>query len=541
MAKMYSYEYIISFKIKNQSKIDELDQFIEMYNNLINQDSIKPLFSQTYKYDLFPKKKVYKKFKIKNKNAWVPTIPKTNIEKIRKIIRIILNKITEKNYNILIETLICEINKFNTSDVLEILATEIIDKVIDDNNFHNIYIKLCNRIWSLKSWHEDLITIVIDDNNKLYWHKNSMNDNDLNGPFDSENDIRIYTDKYINFRYMLLEILQQKFMRKDEYIKDSNQPDINEDLRYKYRRYIFSIIEFIGKLYKKNMISEVIIHLCLLDLINYHKQDDQIIQEYVECFHILWKIIDEKIISPMKPDLANQYFNYIKEHIMIHNWPLRIEFMLDDIKERYEKKYKQHRNNELNKNFTKNNFTRNSISNKQKFTRNNIISKNMTINTNIKNNIIKIKEDLCNNIDEENNLNGKTNEECDDDICDKIENIIYDYKNNNKIDQNNIIRELNKYSENINKILDIIIYISLENPNYQKKYIQLLSKCNFIKNGNIIQALDRAMTHIDDIILDIPNAKNNLLNFIADSMKCLEIDNKNGIINNIIFILGCEL
>lgn len=481
MIEIYSPEFIFSLKENYQKKVSELCEFIKMYEVLINEDNIKPLFSQTHKYDLFPKKKNYKKFKIRNKNIWSPTIAKTDKEKIKKTIKIILNKITEKNYNILIETLICEIGKFNTSDILDILAKEILEKIVYDNHFHNIYIKLCNRIWSMKSWHEELITIIIDENNKLYWHKNSSNDkeNKLNGPFDNESDIRKYTDKHINFRYILLNQLYEKFLEKDNYINESNKPNIDEDLRYKYRRNIFGTLEFIGKLYKKNMISEKIIHIIFIELLNYKQQKDQIPEEYIECFCILWKIVYEKIILPIPYNLSTQYFEYIKKNIITIKWPLRIIFMIEDSIEKYEKKYK-----------------------------------------------------YDNQIDQKNKENNTLSD------IEKIENIIYEFKKSYNYD--NTIHKLQKYSKNITDILDIIIYCVVDEIDKNKFYIDLLKNCKFINNDHIIIALDRIVKNIDEILLDIPNAKHNLLTLITSLNTNLNINLKDGIITNIILTLSSD-
>ena len=514
MKQIYSYDSIISLKIS--TKIEELNDFVTMYQGLIDEDNVKPLFSQTYKYDLFPKKKIYKRLKIKNKNAWTPNIPKTNIEKINKTIKIILNKITEKNYNTLIETLVCEINKFNTSDVLEILTHEIIKKIIFDKNFHNIYIKLCNRIWSMKSWHEDLVTIVVDEDNKLYWHKNSNNEDDvkLNGPHNSEQEIREYTNKYINFKYILFDTLQDKFNEIDQNITKSNEANIDEDVRYKYRRNIFSIVEFIGKLYKKNMISEKIIHICLIELLNYHKQKDKLYEEYIEAFCILWKILDEKIISPIKPNLADEYFDHINKNIMTQPWSKRIKFMLENINELYKKKYKcfskpklvNHQSQKV-KNFTDIKFTR---------------SSEFKLVTRKK---IKIKVESS---DSDNDSVGSQ------DSFEQIENLIYNFKKDKNYDK--VASKLGKYKKYIDDMLDLIVYSSLEEINQQKLYAELIKNCKF-PTRKIMDALSRSHQNLDDIILDIPNAKNNLLSFVILLNNSMGLDLNDTVIKRIIFYL----
>jgi len=185
----------------------------------------------------------------------------------------------------------------------------------------------------------ELITIVIDDNDKLYWHKNtSMYNNNLNGPYNSETELRNYTNKCINFKNVLLDTLFKKFKNKDKYIIKSNEVDIDEDVRFKYRRNIFSTLEFIGILYKKNMISEKIIHVIMIEFLNMNGKKDSINEEYIESFCILWKNVNDKIICPIHPNLLKEYVNYIAENIVPMKWSTRITFMLEDLIETYEYK-----------------------------------------------------------------------------------------------------------------------------------------------------------------------------------------------------------
>lgn len=319
MKQIYKYEFILSLKPQYTSEIEELSDFIKHYENLLKEDSVKPIFSQTYQYEVFPKKKSYKKLK-----KSLICKPKTDREIIKKTIKMILNKITENNYTVLIETLVCEIGKFNNADILTILVDEIISKIIFDSSFHDIYIKICQRIATMKNYYENLITITIDDDNKLYWTLNtSDNKTKLNGPFESEEEIRAYTDKHINFKYYLLNELQNQFKKKDEYIEESKNDD--DEQRYRSRRRIFAIIEFIGKLYQKKFINEIIVHLCFLELLNYNK-NIQPPEEYIESFSILWRITNIN-----NDYLINQYLQCINNLIKNYTWPMRIEFMMEDI------------------------------------------------------------------------------------------------------------------------------------------------------------------------------------------------------------------
>ena len=62
-------------------------------------------------------------------------------------------------------------------------------------------------------------------------------------------------------------------------------------------------------------------------------------EEYIEGFCILWNTINNKLISPFTENIIHQYFNYIINTINSYEWNVRIEFMIEDIIETYNKKY----------------------------------------------------------------------------------------------------------------------------------------------------------------------------------------------------------
>lgn len=489
MKKIYEYDFILGLIDKFDKPNKNIsEEFLEMYNKIIKEDKIKPIFSQTSKYDLHPAKKSYKKFTFKTKKdgTWAPSMPKTELEKMKKTIIMILNKITEKNYNVLIETLTCEINKFSTVDVLEILVNEIINKIIFDSNFHDIYIKLCNRIWSMKNFHDELITIIIDENDKLYWYKNTSNDqNELQGPYDSEKDIRTFTNKYINFKSYLLDRLQIKFNQKDEFIKKSNEDDLDEEIRLYYRRNIFAILEFIGKLYRKKYIPDKIIHICLLNLINFFSDNVALPEEYIEGFSILWNNINSNFIDLFPENIVHQYFDHIQKNIMGLKWTLRIEFMLEDLVEKYKKKYK--------------------IKNNQKNKINNI--ENNADNTDNADNTENIENKDPATIEKNGN---KSMEK----IIGEIDAITSKFKK--KINYDETAIKLQKYLNYADIILETILYSAIEcDPKEQKIYIELIKRCDFIKLIDIKNMLELMINNLEEIEIDIPNVKKNLISFIS--------------------------
>jgi len=474
MKQIYTYNQIVN--LKNIYDINEciFDDFLNLYSELIEKDKIQPLYCQNNPTllqnqlgnNVSYKKKSLKKIKFRklNSNIWAPSVPKTEIDIVKKTIKIILNKITEKNYNVLIETLTCEINKFATIDTINILIKEILDKIIFDASFHNIYIKICMKLCDLRSFHENLIDIVLNDDEKYYWFVNTTEENNkLNGPYDSEEEIRNYIKKNINFKYYLLDELQNRFNERDEFILKSRNKELDEDDRLLYRKNVFAVLEFIGQLYNKKFICDKIVHLCLTNLLCYGNGQPK--EEYIEGFCILWNTINSKMISPFTEDIIHQYFKYVIETINKFDWSVRIEFMLEDLIETYNKKYKK-------------------------------------INMNANMNVTKIPEKVSKT---------KTKEEL---MVEEIENANNKFLKTRNVDD--FVHVLNKYKDNVSIILDITLYSTIElDFRIQKLYVEVYKKCKFITKNMLYDALASLVLNIDDIILDIPHAKQNMMCFIS--------------------------
>lgn len=339
---IYTIQFINSVKGSFKNKIGELEEFMKIYKTLmVGNDNIK-----NYHYDIIDKHGK------KNKKHLFNTM--NDMNKINMSIKVILNKITDKNADILVESLLCEINKAHDVEILRILSNEIINKIIFEKNYQDIYINLCNKLWSIKRWQEKLINIFINDQNKFYWYPNHQLienvkdislDTQMNGPFNNEQEAYNDAWKQYNFRATFLNALQAKFEERDKYI-ELCKGDIDDEVRYKYRRNIFGVIEFIGKMFNKHYINESLLHVVLIKLL--HMNDDQdnnnesestpINEEDIESFCIIWNIIDDKG-RPFDVKLIKQYFTHIIEKIMKIKWIMRLQFMLEDLIDKYKIKY----------------------------------------------------------------------------------------------------------------------------------------------------------------------------------------------------------
>ena len=349
-SRIYTVDFILSLENKYRDRIlrsDTVDKFVTQYRAIISQDAINPIFSLTTQYSKFPNSKI-KKFKkfdnglyIKNKNAWVPFSNVDDNVKLLHTIKATLNKITDKNYGVLYDELLNKLKQYHDIGVLDIISMEIYNKAIYDINFQSIYIDICHKLWTNFEWQDDLITIVVpeDENNKFYWYVNdkSVESPVLNGPFKNETDLMTHVRPKINLKNNFLNLLQDMFMKRATYVEECKKASGDED-RFKYRRQIFGSVELIGKLYRKKLIPQSIVHNVILELL-YYKQTVLPCEEDIECFHIFWNIIDQGKNIPFKPTLAYQYLKLLQDIQQNAKYGTRTNFMITEIIQNYNKKY----------------------------------------------------------------------------------------------------------------------------------------------------------------------------------------------------------
>src|SRR5690606_2705142 len=134
-----------------------------------------------------------------------------DIELFKKNIKIILNKLSENNFDILFESIMCEINKNNTFEIINIIINEIINKIIFDKKFHNVYAKLIGLLNNSK-YILNFVTIF-ENNNELYWYFN--NEKKIYGPYSNEkilHEFILTKYKFINIFIDNLEIIFNKYL-----------------------------------------------------------------------------------------------------------------------------------------------------------------------------------------------------------------------------------------------------------------------------------------------------------------------------------------
>jgi len=339
---IYTIEFIRGLASQySEAKIENIGDFIEDYKHILEIDSETPVFSRTTKYKSFPKKHFKKRGNhviVRGGSNFKLFTPNSDIERIQQSVRGTLNKINDSNAKKIIAELQSKISQFNSVETLDILAIEVHRKIIFDRQFQSIYILLCSQIWSMQEWHDQLVTIV-DNDGELYWGHNynvEKDDTTLHGPFHSEEALRADSRKQVNFRRNLLNLLQKEFSKRDEYLQAMETAEDESD-RFKAKRHILAIVEFIVKLYLDRLISQPAVHIVFFDLLGVSDLDSkgeplppasQPNDVCIETFVTGWKVMQKrKFPAPY----IKQYLDHFERLLNSYNWCNRIRFMMEDL------------------------------------------------------------------------------------------------------------------------------------------------------------------------------------------------------------------
>lgn len=346
---IYTPDFIFSFKAVNNMKMPELDDFLKVYHGIEQQDRAKPMFSQTTKYKAFPLNFIPKRFSkklsngkrkllVRGEGTWRPYTPLTSNERMKQIIISTLNKLTSKNFSEMSSLLLKSLYQINCTDALDILAKEILKKAYYDSEYTHLYVTLCCRIWQDREWNKTLFTIISNSETEFYWCENRLETQDsisFHGPFKTDKEAISDAMTNVNFKKNLLTLCHQEFQNRMEHILVSREEGLDEEDRYKRRRRVFSLLEFLGLMYNSKHLPERVMHLIILDLLKLDKYKDGVKdfmpdEEDVEGFVILWKIIYCAKRKPFVQKYIDQYLECIEKWLLPMKWNARMKYMLID-------------------------------------------------------------------------------------------------------------------------------------------------------------------------------------------------------------------
>uniref|UniRef100_H3D9X4 Eukaryotic translation initiation factor 4 gamma 1 n=1 Tax=Tetraodon nigroviridis TaxID=99883 RepID=H3D9X4_TETNG len=220
-----------------------------------------------------------------------------------KRVRSILNKLTPQKFQQLMKQ-VMELN-IDTEERLKGVIDLIFEKAISEPNFSVAYANMCRC----------LIGLRVDISDKM--------------------------GATVNFRKVLLNRCQKEFEKDkdDDEIIERKRKDLesaSEDEKQRLveelqeaedtaRRRSLGNIKFIGELFKLKMLTEVIMHDCIVKLLKNHDE------ESLECLCRLLSTIGKDLDFEKAKPRMDQYFNQMEKIIKERKTTSRIRFMLQDV------------------------------------------------------------------------------------------------------------------------------------------------------------------------------------------------------------------
>ncbi|XP_040910483.1 eukaryotic translation initiation factor 4 gamma 1a isoform X2 [Toxotes jaculatrix] len=257
----------------------------------------------------------------KAEKAWKPSVKKTTrsrgseeaeeedgeqakTQELFKRLRSILNKLTPQKFQELMKQ-VTELT-IDTEERLKGAIDLIFEKAISEPNFSVAYANMCRCLMGLKVPTSDKPGI------------------------------------FVNFRKLLLNRCQKEFEKDqdDDEIFEKKQKELEaskddeererlrvelEEAKDKARRRSLGNIKFIGELFKLKMLTEAIMHDCVVKLLKNHDE------ESLECLCRLLSTIGKDLDFEKAKPRMDQYFNQMDKIIKERKTSSRIRFMLQDV------------------------------------------------------------------------------------------------------------------------------------------------------------------------------------------------------------------
>ncbi|KAL3931794.1 MAG: hypothetical protein SGPRY_000977 [Prymnesium sp.] len=238
---------------------------------------------------------------LQSDNRWKPADHSKvdDLEKLLRTTKALLNKFTpEKLAKLTEQFLELEIN--SRSDMVAVIDL-VFDKALFEPIFGYMYAELCVRCAE-----------------KFPEFKDELNP----------------TAKPHTFKRLLLNKCQEEFEKENNIA--SAMADLPEDataedremLRKRTKARMLGNIRFIGELYKKKMLTEKIMHECLIKLLGEVENPDE---DEIECLCKLLTTIGKMIDHPKAKPHMDQYFVRMQEMAGNHNLANRMRFMLQEV------------------------------------------------------------------------------------------------------------------------------------------------------------------------------------------------------------------
>jgi len=328
------------------NNIELLSSFLDIYKRIEDEDSKKPIFSQTAKFKKFPNHlKYYKYIKFSReeeaRKGWNVKKPVSEKEKIELFIRSQLNKMSEDNFSHVMNEFINTMEEYDHPELFEILSEEIFIKCIQDSKYRQYYLQLCNEIWMNKRIHAqrfEIIDLESDFYVKFKYTENdygldTVNEDKIIGPFTNENISFQEAYKLMNFKRYFLNFLENKFLEKDITFQ---QRELGDQQFFEKKRQILGLVDILCIMFQEKYIHMDILHIMILNFLHVSNNVFDPIEEIeMESVHYIIQYLYERIhIQKQKYPIFDNYIEIVNGIVLAGNQNMtkRMEFFLGEIK-----------------------------------------------------------------------------------------------------------------------------------------------------------------------------------------------------------------
>ncbi|KAG1949716.1 eukaryotic translation initiation factor 4 gamma 3 isoform X2 [Pimephales promelas] len=249
----------------------------------------------------------------KSENAWKPGMKRESVpedpdalktQDLFRKVRSILNKLTPQMFNQLMKQ-VTDLT-INTEERLKGVIDLVFEKAIDEPSFSVAYANMCRCLATLK------VPTADKPNTTVNFRKLLLNRCQKEFERDKVDDV----------------VLERKQKELDSATSPSERERMQEELeeaKDKARRRSTGNIKFIGELFKLKMLTEPIMHDCVVKLLKNH--DD----ESLECLCRLLTTIGKDLDFEKAKPRMDQYFNQMEKIVKERKTSSRIRFMVQDV------------------------------------------------------------------------------------------------------------------------------------------------------------------------------------------------------------------
>lgn len=341
-------------------KIHSVTQFLELYKMIEDEDSKKPIFSQTAKFKKFPNHlKYYKYVKFSRENntpkGWSIVRPESESDKIILFINTCLNKITEVNFESIIMEWIEQFSQLDNPDLFELIFNGIYEKCINDSKHLHLYIQLAHATWDNEQIHRSRYEIVQLENDYYVQFKYAekeygfemMNEEKSLGPFVSEQEAHNEAYLLMNFKRYFVHQIDKKFKTKDINFANEN---VDDNVFFEKKRQITGLIDICLNMFKEKYIHMDILHIMILNFFHINANEFEKINEMeIECIHRIIKFLClNNSINKTKYHIFDQYITIFNDYLKNDIDSKRIEFFVKEMINIIENPIKHLQENNMN-------------------------------------------------------------------------------------------------------------------------------------------------------------------------------------------------